>query len=102
MKRDIKRHIAARAKPIRPKRKAKRAIKRYTRNRQAKRASVGAKKTDAVERIVLANAQTLGLPLDPAWLKGIVFNLRLVLRHAALLEEFPIDEDTEPAPVFHA
>jgi len=40
--------------------------------------------------------------LDPAWREGITFNLRLILRHAKLVDEFPLPDHTEPAPVFYA
>ena len=49
-----------------------------------------------------ASAQALGLTLDPAWQAGVKFNLQLILRHAALVDEFALPDDAEPAPVFHA
>jgi hypothetical protein len=52
--------------------------------------------------LVTANAQALGLTLDPAWHDSVAFNLRLILRHAALVDEFALPDDAEPAPVFHA
>ena len=58
--------------------------------------------TDAVDAMVEASAQTLGLTLDPAWRQSIAFNLRLILRHATLVDEFKLSDDAEPAPVFHA
>ena len=61
-----------------------------------------APQADAIESLVAASARTLGLPLDPAWLGGIKFNLHLILRQAALVDEFPLPDDAEPAPVFHA
>ena len=53
-------------------------------------------------RLVEAGAKALGLPLDAAWHASVKFNLQLILRHAALVEEFPLPDDAEPAPVFHA
>jgi hypothetical protein len=64
--------------------------------------SVRAKKPDAVEMLVSAGAQTLALPVDPAWAAGIRFNLQLLFRHAALIDEFSLPNDSEPAPVFRA
>jgi hypothetical protein len=61
-----------------------------------------APKHDAVDAMIAASAQALGLTLDPAWRAGIKFNLQLVLRHAALVDEFSLPDDAEPAPVFHA
>jgi len=52
--------------------------------------------------LVEAAAQALGLQLDPSWEAGVKFNLHLILRHAALVDEFPLPDDAEPAPVFYA
>ena len=52
--------------------------------------------------MVAASVQTLGLTLDSAWRQSIAFNLRLILRHATLVDEFKLSDDAEPAPVFHA
>jgi hypothetical protein len=57
---------------------------------------------DAIDALVEANARVLGLTLDPAWHESIAFNLRLILRHAALVDEFKLPDDAEPAPLFHA
>jgi hypothetical protein len=57
---------------------------------------------DVMDGLVASSAQALGLPIDPAWHDGIKFNLQLILRLAALVDEFPLPDDTEPAPVFHA
>jgi hypothetical protein len=57
---------------------------------------------DATDALVEACAEALGLPLDPAWQPSIKFNLQLILRHAALVEEFSLPDDAEPAPVYHA
>lgn len=59
-------------------------------------------KRDEIDALVAANAQALGLALDPRWRAGIAFNLRLILQHAALVDEFALPDDAEPAPVFHA
>jgi hypothetical protein len=61
-----------------------------------------ASKHDAIDAMIAANAKALALMLDPAWRPGIKFNLQLVLRHAALVDGFPLPDDAEPAPVFHA
>jgi hypothetical protein len=70
--------------------------------RKAVRKSKPASKCDAVESLVVASAQALGLTLDPSWHAGVKFNLQLVLRHAALVDEFALPDDAEPAPVFQA
>jgi 1-carboxybiuret hydrolase subunit AtzG-like protein len=78
--------------------RAKRSLKSLRKNR----ASVTAKRADAIDALVTASAQALGLTLDPAWHDSVAFNLRLILRHAALVDEFALPDDAEPAPVFHA
>jgi hypothetical protein len=66
------------------------------------RAATKAKREDSIDALVTASAQALGLTLDSAWHDSIAFNLRLILRHAALVDEFALPDDAEPAPVFHA
>jgi hypothetical protein len=66
------------------------------------RATAKTKREDSIEALVRSNAQALGLALDPAWHDSIAFNLRLILRHAALVDEFALPDEAEPAPVFHA
>jgi hypothetical protein len=85
------------------KRKAGRKAKpaRAKRTRPA-RAANKAKREDSIDALVTASAQALGLALDPTWRDSIAFNLRLILRHAALVDEFALPDDAEPAPVFHA
>jgi len=69
----------------------------------AKKAKAAAPpKRDAVDAMVAAGAKALALPIDPAWEVNVKFNLQLILRHAALVDEFPLPDDAEPAPVFRA
>ena len=51
-------------------------------------------------RSIVANAQVLGLTLDRSWEADIEFNLQLILRHAALVDEFPLPDDADPAEIF--
>ena len=85
----------------------KRKAGRKTKSARAKRprpvrAAAKAKREDSIGALVAANAQALGMTLDPAWHESIAFNLRLILRHAALVDEFALPDGAEPAPVFHA
>ena len=80
-------------------RKANPALAR--RSRPA-RATAKRRPENSTGAFVAASAQALGLTLDPAWHASIAFNLRLILRHAALVDEFALPDDAEPAPVFHA
>jgi hypothetical protein len=57
---------------------------------------------DVLDAMVAGSAEALGLTVDPTWHKSIKFNLQLILQHAALVGEFPLSDDAEPAPVFHA
>ena len=80
---------------------------RKTKSARAKRprparAATKAKPENSIDAFVAASAQALGLTLDPAWRNSVAFNLRLILRHAALVDEFVLPDDAEPAPVFHA
>jgi hypothetical protein len=85
------------------KRKAGRKAK-AARAKRPVRASATAKTKpeNFIDAFVAASAQALGLTLDPAWHDSIAFNLRLILRHAALVDEFALPDDAEPAPIFHA
>jgi Protein of unknown function (DUF4089) len=55
-----------------------------------------------LEAFIAASAQALGLPIDPAWRNGVSFHPRLLFEHAARVDVFPLGDDAEPAPVFHA
>jgi hypothetical protein len=83
-------------------RKLKRAAKKCAASNSQRRRPPAAKPVDPIDALVAANAQALGLTLDPAWHKSVAFNLRLILRHAALVDEFKLPDDAEPAPIFHA
>ena len=52
------------------------------------------------EAYVDAAAALIGLPIDPALRRGVVVNLERIAQMAALVMEFPLPEDAEPAPVF--
>ncbi|HEX4411215.1 MAG TPA: DUF4089 domain-containing protein [Xanthobacteraceae bacterium] len=57
---------------------------------------------DALDTLVKATAAALKLPLDPAWHGGVKFNLGLIMRMGALIDEFPLPDDAEPGPIFYA
>ncbi|MCW5686971.1 MAG: DUF4089 domain-containing protein [Pseudolabrys sp.] len=58
--------------------------------------------TDPLDAYIDAAAQILGLPLQENWKSAVKANLNVTLTHAALVEEFPLPDDAEPAPVFKA
>ena len=47
-----------------------------------------------------AAAALIGLPIDPAHRPGVVLNLERIAQMAALVMDFPLPDETEPAPVF--
>jgi hypothetical protein len=57
---------------------------------------------DDLDTFIAATAQALDLPADPAWHPAIRFNLDVTFRFAALVAEFPLPDDAEPAPIFKA
>jgi hypothetical protein len=89
-----------RTKSRKPKRApARRAAKPSRRSRPP---AAAAKAPDAIDALVSANAKALGLTIQPAWHQGVAFNLRLILHLGALVDDFKLPDDAEPAPVFHA
>jgi len=102
MKREkLKRKKLRKAKAVKVKRggKSKAVHVKKPRKRQA---PVAAKSADAIDGLVAASAQALGLKIEPGWFGGVKFNLQLILRIGALVDKFPLPDDAEPAPVFHA
>src|SRR5262245_42827777 len=57
---------------------------------------------DSLDALIAASAQALALTCDPAWMPSIKMNLEVILRQAALVDEFPLPDETEPAPVYEA
>lgn len=88
-----------------PKKKSNRAQqsgKPVAKASRARRAPSQQQDGDVVDAMVAAHAQTLGLIIDPAWRDGVKFNLGLILRLAVLVDSFPLADETEPGPIFHA
>jgi hypothetical protein len=52
------------------------------------------------EAYVDAAAALIGLPIDPAYRPGVVVNLERIAQMGALVMEFPLPDEAEPAPVF--
>jgi Protein of unknown function (DUF4089) len=59
-------------------------------------------RTRSKTTFVAAAARSLRLQMDQAWKAGVTFNLKLIMRHAALVNEFTLPDEAEPAPVFRA
>ncbi len=57
---------------------------------------------DPLEDFMTVAAAVLDLPLEPGWRPAVKANLAVTLKHAALVGEFSLPDDAEPAPVFEA
>jgi hypothetical protein len=57
---------------------------------------------DTLDDFIDAAARMLDLPLEPEWRAAVKANLQVTLRQAALVSEFALPDDAEPAPVFRA
>jgi hypothetical protein len=57
---------------------------------------------DPLDGLIAAAVEALDLPFESAWRPAIKANLEVTLRQAALVTEFPLPDDAEPAPVFQA
>jgi hypothetical protein len=53
-----------------------------------------------IDSYVEVAAQIVGLQLDPAFRPGVALNFARIADMAALFMEFPLPDETEPAPVF--
>ena len=58
--------------------------------------------TDALDDFIAASARVLALPVKPEWQPAVKANLEVTLKHAALIAEFELPDDVEPAPIFTA
>ncbi len=57
-------------------------------------------KHDPLDAVIDANVKILALKIDKAWRPAIRAHLQVILRHGALVQEFKLEDDAEPAPVF--
>jgi len=55
-----------------------------------------------LDAFIDASAALLGLTIQPAWRDPVRANLTVSLRMGALVMDFPLPDDAEPAPVFTA
>ena len=61
-----------------------------------------AKPNEAIDQFIEAAVRALSLPIEPEWKAAIRANLEATLKHAASVDEFPLPDEAEPAPVFRA
>ena len=57
---------------------------------------------DSLDDYIDAAARVLALPVEPEWKPSVRANLEVTLRLAALVTEFVLPDEAEPAPVFDA
>jgi hypothetical protein len=57
---------------------------------------------DTTDAWIMSSAAMLGLPIDTAWMPSIRANVEVTFRLAKLVDEFPLPDEAEPAPVFEA
>lgn len=55
-----------------------------------------------LDAVLDASAGLLGLTIEPAWRAPVLANLRVLQAAASLVEDFPLPDEAEPAPVFEA
>ena len=55
-----------------------------------------------LDEFITASARALALPVDAAWYPAIRANLEVTFRLAAVVAEFELPDDAEPAPIFRA
>jgi hypothetical protein len=58
--------------------------------------------TDPLDDMIEAATGALRIPVDPSWQAEVKSQLQTILRHGALVAEFPLPDEIEPAPVFKA
>ena len=57
---------------------------------------------DNIDTWIKSSAVMFGLPIEAAWLPAIRANVEVTFRLAALVDEFPLPDEAESAPVFEA
>jgi hypothetical protein len=58
--------------------------------------------SDPLDRFIEAAAEALALPIEPAWTPAIRANLEVTLAAGRLVDEFPLPDAVDPAPVYRA
>jgi hypothetical protein len=53
-----------------------------------------------LDEFTAAGAALLGIPIAPEWQPAIRTNMAALLVHAAMVIEFPLPDEAEPAAVF--
>ena len=57
---------------------------------------------DDRDALIDAGTRLLGIPIAPEWRAAIRLHLDISLGHANALQDFPLPDEADPAPVFRA
>jgi hypothetical protein len=57
---------------------------------------------EEIDELIAASASALALPIDPLWRPAIRSNLEVILGFAAVVADFKLPDDAEPAPLFRS
>jgi hypothetical protein len=57
---------------------------------------------EPLDAYIDAAAKVLGLPVEDAWKPMISANLAVTLKMAAMVDEFVLPDESEPAPIYAA
>ena len=57
---------------------------------------------DPLDEFIIGAARALSLEVEQGWMPAVRTNLRVTLAQAALVSEFALPDEAEPAPVFKA
>jgi len=57
---------------------------------------------DVFDTLIDAAARAMDLPVEPEWKPAVKAHLEVILRLAAVVEQFELPDAAEPAPVFEA
>ncbi len=58
--------------------------------------------TDDLDAFIYASTRLLGIAILPEWREAIRLHLTVSLGHARTVDEFPLPDEADPAPVFKA
>ena len=58
--------------------------------------------SDPLDDYIAAASRALALPVAQEWRAAVKANLEVTLKHAALVADFELPDDAEPAPIYKA
>jgi hypothetical protein len=61
-----------------------------------------AARRDSLDEFIAAAASVLNLKIEEAWLPEVRGHLEVTLQHGALVADFALPDEADPAPVFEA